>query len=92
MGAYVCRLAPVRRLGLRESASVSCTRGEHYARGGYLRRERLHPDGGIVEWYWFYTGSAAERFRTTVPGSMRMVTETENHILMTEESRYLKNR
>lgn len=31
------------------------------------------------------------RFRTTVPGSMGLVTETENHVLMTEGSRYLKN-
>ncbi len=30
-------------------------------------------------------------FNTTVPGSMRLVTETENHILMTEGARYLKN-
>ena len=30
-------------------------------------------------------------FQTTVPGSMRLVTETENHILMTEGPRYLKN-
>jgi hypothetical protein len=32
------------------------------------------------------------RFRTTVPGSLGLITETENHILMTEGSRYLKNR
>lgn len=31
------------------------------------------------------------RYRTTVPGSLRLVTETENHILMTEGARYLKN-
>ncbi len=31
------------------------------------------------------------RFITTVPGSLRLVAETENHILMTEGSRYLKN-
>jgi hypothetical protein len=30
-------------------------------------------------------------FNTTVPGSLGLVTETENHILMTEGSRYLKN-
>jgi len=30
-------------------------------------------------------------FRTTVPGSLGLVQETENHILMTEGSRYLKN-
>lgn len=30
-------------------------------------------------------------FRTTVPGSLGLVTETENHILMIEGSRYLKN-
>jgi len=30
-------------------------------------------------------------FETTVPGSLRLVAETENHILMTEGSRYLKN-
>ena len=30
-------------------------------------------------------------FSTTVPGSLGLVTETENHILMTEGSRYLKN-
>ena len=32
-----------------------------------------------------------DRFLTTVPGSLRLVAETENHILMTEGSRYLKN-
>ena len=31
-------------------------------------------------------------FRTKAPNSMGMVPETENHILMTEGSRYLKNR
>lgn len=30
-------------------------------------------------------------FQTTVPGSLGLVTETENHILMIEGSRYLKN-
>lgn len=32
-----------------------------------------------------------EGFRVTVPGSLHLVQETENHILMTEGSRYLKN-
>jgi hypothetical protein len=31
------------------------------------------------------------KFRVTVPGSLGLVGETENHILMTEGSRYLKN-
>ncbi len=33
-----------------------------------------------------------DRFRATVPRSLGIVNETENHILMTEGSRYLKNR
>lgn len=32
-----------------------------------------------------------DRFRTTVPRGLWLVAETENHILMTEGSRYLKN-
>ena len=43
----------------------------------HLLEELLTEDGGF--------------FRTTVPGSMGLVTETENHILMTEGSAYLKN-
>lgn len=33
-----------------------------------------------------------DRFRATAPRSLGIVNETENHILMTEGSRYLKNR
>ncbi|MGQ1786171.1 MULTISPECIES: hypothetical protein [unclassified Saccharicrinis] len=32
------------------------------------------------------------KFRTTAPGTLGLYPETENHILMTEGSRYLKNR
>mgnify|MGYP001052814066 CR=1 FL=1 len=54
------------------------------------RPELLHPEtrDHLVETLLNQAGSS---FRRTVPGSLGLVGETENHILMTEGSRYLKN-
>ncbi len=52
--------------------------------------ERLYPEtrDHLLE---VLLNQEGDQFQTTVPGSMGLVTETENHILMTEGPRYLKN-